>query len=75
MTGGVTTPETDSVYRTVSHFDPNRKRYRKLVFRDDKLAGFVLVNDIEQGGELLSLIRGQTPIAVSRERLLSSSFN
>lgn len=75
MTGGVTTPETDSVYRTVSRLDPARKRYRKLVFRDDKLAGFVLVNDIEQGGVLLSLIRSQIPIAVSGERLLSSSFN
>lgn len=75
MTGGVTTPETDPVYETVSRLDPNRKRYRKLVFRDDRLVGFVLVNDIEQGGVMLSLIRGRIPITVSRERLLSSSFN
>ena len=75
MTGGVATPETDSVYETVSRLDPNRARYRKLVFRGDRLVGFVLVNAIEQGGVLLSLVRGQNPIAVSRERLLSSSFN
>ncbi len=75
MSGGVVTPETDSVYDVIHFHDPKRKRYRKLVFREDRLAGFVLVNAVEQGGVMLSLIRSETPVVVPRERLAAPSFN
>jgi NAD(P)H-nitrite reductase large subunit len=80
MTGGVVNPspkqKTDeSVYETFSMGDPRRKTYRKLVFRDDKLAGMVMVNDIEQGGVLLSLIQNQRTISIPKAAMLEPSFN
>ena len=75
MSGGVVAPEPDSIYDVVHFHDPKRRRYRKLVFREEKLVGFVLVNAIEQGGVMLSLIRRQMPIHVPRERLLAADFN
>jgi hypothetical protein len=35
----------------------------------------VLVNAIEQGGVLLSLIQGEIPIRVRREALMAPTFN
>ncbi len=55
--------------------DRRRQRYRKLVFRYDRLVGMVLVNAIEQGGVLLSLIQGEIPIRVRREALMAPTFN
>ncbi len=75
MTGGLVSPETDSIYEVIHHHHPKRRRYRKLVFREEKLVGFVLVNAIEQGGVMLSLIRSRIPVTVPGEHLLSEGFN
>lgn len=75
MSAGVAAPTEDSVYEVVQRYDPKRNQYRKLVFQGDRLAGFVLVNGIEQGGVMVSLIKSRTQVAVHKERLLSSSFN
>ncbi len=75
MTAGLVNPPNDSFYEVISDTDHRHKRYRKLVFRDDRLVGMVMVNQIEQGGILSSLIRSQMPITIPKERLSESSFN
>jgi NAD(P)H-nitrite reductase large subunit len=75
MSGGLVNPPPDARYTVLQHDDPGRRRYRKLVFRYDRLVGMVLVNAIEQGGVLLSLIQGEIPIRMRREALMAPTFN
>lgn len=75
LTAGLVNPPEDGTLRILSHHDGRTNRYRRLVFREDRLVGLVMVNGIEQGGVLMSLIHQQIPIRVKGERLLSPSFN
>jgi NAD(P)H-nitrite reductase large subunit len=76
MTGGIVNPPAnDPQYETVTFSDPRHKIYRKLVFRGDILAGMVMVNAVEQGGILISLIQNQIPIGIPKNALAEPSFN
>ena len=68
-------PPSDRLHDIVTSFDQREKTYRKLVFRNDTLVGMVMVNKIEQGGVLLSLVRNRTPVMIPKENLLDRSFN
>ncbi len=72
--GWVNSPDSDGL-ETLSRIDPRSRRYRKLVFQGDRLVGAVLVNGIEQGGLLVSLIQREIPVKAPREALLEPSFN
>ncbi|WP_207687070.1 NAD(P)/FAD-dependent oxidoreductase [Desulfonema limicola] len=73
MTGGVVLPEKDSCCEIF--VEKKKKQYKKLVFKDNILIGMVMVNNIEQGGVLLSLIQNQVPVKIDKHRLLSPFFN
>ncbi len=76
LTGGmVTPPEGDQSYRVLTRRDRRRNTYRRLVLRGDTLVGMVMVNDIEQGGVLLSLIQRGLPLDLDPARLLEPDFN
>lgn len=75
MTGGLINPPLDSQYEVLNYYNPRSKTYRKLVFRQDRLVGMIMVNDTEQGGILVSLIRNETMIRIPREAILEPSFN
>jgi NAD(P)H-nitrite reductase large subunit len=75
MTLGLANPEPDSDCRMLSTHDLRNNRYRKLVFRENVLVGAVLLGRIEQGGLLLALIRNETPIGISKKKLLEPGFN
>ncbi|NLI80144.1 MAG: NAD(P)/FAD-dependent oxidoreductase [Deltaproteobacteria bacterium] len=74
LTGGLVNPPDDS-YLVLTRMDPRRRTYRKLVFRDGRLVGLVMVNEIEQGGVLLSLIHGGHTLPIEGEAVLEPSFN
>lgn len=75
MTLGLADPMPESGYEVRVAHDFRHNIYRKLVFRENILVGAVLVNGIEQGGLLLALIRNETPLTISREKLLEPGFN
>jgi NAD(P)H-nitrite reductase large subunit len=75
MTAGLVAPPQAEGFTILSARDSRAKTYRKLVFREDRLAGMVMVNAIEQGGVLTSLIQSATPIRMPREALLKPGFN
>jgi nitrite reductase (NADH) large subunit len=50
--------------------DPERGIYKKLVVRDDRLAGAVLLGDAADGAWYASLIQDRTPIDAFRDRLM-----
>jgi NADPH-dependent 2,4-dienoyl-CoA reductase/sulfur reductase-like enzyme len=75
MTLGLVNPSDDENLDVCSAADRRTKTYRKLVFRNNRLAGAMLVNDIEQGGLLRALIAQEIPITIDKTRLLSKRFN
>ncbi len=76
LTGGmVTPPGDDDSYRVLSGRDRARGTYRRLVLRGDTLVGMVMVNRIEQGGVLLSLIQRGLALDCDPARLLEPDFN
>jgi NAD(P)H-nitrite reductase large subunit len=75
MVGGLVNPPSDRSYDVITSVDQRNQTYRKLVFRNDKLVGLVMVNNIEQGGILVSLVRNRTPVMIPKENFLDRSFN
>ncbi len=75
MTLGLVNPPDDSGYKVMATTDHRCGRYRKLVFREDVLVGAMLMNDIVQGGLLLSLIQNETPLKIPDRMLMDPSFN
>ena len=76
MTAGRVSPrDIDETCREFSARDPRRNTYRKLVFRDNMLVGFAMINDIEQGGLLTALIQSRRPVEVEPARLMDPGFN
>jgi NAD(P)H-nitrite reductase large subunit len=53
---------TDGDSECVSHLDPGRGVYRKLVVRDNRLVGAILLGTRDAGGRLLRLFRSGEPL-------------
>lgn len=75
LTVGLANPPSADGYEVLTASDPRQNTYRRLVFRGDLLVGAVLINRIEQGGVLMSLITNEVALRIPKERLLSPSFN
>lgn len=75
MAMGLVNPPPEEECTLLAASDPLRKTYRRLVFRGDVPVGAVLINQIEQGGVLLSLIANEVPLRIPKEALLSPTFN
>ena len=75
MTAGLIAPSEEKGFDILKAKDSKTKTYRKLVFREDRLVGMVMVNAIEQGGVLMALIQSETPVRAPREALLKPNFN
>ncbi|MFO7930694.1 MAG: NAD(P)/FAD-dependent oxidoreductase [Thermodesulfobacteriota bacterium] len=73
--GRVSERDVDESCRTATAFDPRRNTYRKLVFEGNILVGFVMVNNVEQGGVLTSLVTSRMPVDISDRYLLDPGFN
>ncbi len=75
MTAGlVDTPFDDLRYEVITSVDERKSKYHKLVFCGSQLVGMLLINDLEQGGVLMSLMRRGLPVQGQKERLLESGF-
>jgi nitrite reductase (NADH) large subunit len=75
LTGGLVNPLPEEEYDVLEDENPRRNTYRKLVFQGDILKGLVMLNRIEKGGILLSMIQNQMPINVEKEKLFDPGFD
>ena len=75
MTAGLVAPAESEGFDIHSVTDARTRTHRKLIFKEDRLVGMVLVNSIEQGGVLTALIHSATPVRAPREALLRPGFN
>jgi NAD(P)H-nitrite reductase large subunit len=75
LTVGNANPRNEEKYRIYQTGGPARGQYRRLILDGDLLVGAVLVNHIEQGGVLRSLIETRVPLRLPPESLLAPGFN
>ncbi len=75
MACGIASPPVNEEYRIYQHHEPGKRLYRRLVFKNDILVGFVLVNSIENGGLLMSIVRNGKPVNISPEVMIRPAFN
>ncbi len=60
--GTVNPPKDDSSYEVAVHLDEKKKSYRKLVFQNDHLVGYVLVGDIDMAGMYTAFVKFQMAV-------------
>ena len=75
LTVGYANPPEAEGYRIFQKGGAAHRYYRQLVFKDDCLVGAVMINRIEQGGVLRSLIENRVPIDLPPETLMEPGFN
>lgn len=67
--------DTTHAEDTVVRIDSARKQYERFFFRDNMLAGAVLINRFADKAYLSKLIEGQVDIAQWRDQLSNNSFD
>ena len=60
--GTVNPPENDASYEVATSLDQKKKSYRKLVFKDDRMVGYVLVGDIDMAGMYTAFVKFQMAV-------------
>jgi len=62
ISAGIANPPEDGGYEVLTYVDEEKEIYRKLVFKGDKLVGYVLVGDVDKAGRFTGYIRNQVPV-------------
>ena len=60
--GTVNPPEDDDTYEIAASLNEKKKSYRKLVFHENRLVGYVLVGDIDMAGMYTAFVKFQMPV-------------
>jgi len=58
----------------LSVIDDKRSLYKKVILKDNRVVGSVLIGDIKSGGVLLRLIREKLDVSGFKDRLLQEDF-
>jgi len=70
---GITDPK-DPEFHVIERHEPARSFYRKLVLKDNRLVGAILIGEIERAGIYGLLIRERIDVAPFEKELLSDTF-
>jgi len=70
--GTVNPPENDGSYEIAITLDEKKKCYRKLVFHNDHLVGYVLVGDIDMAGMYTAFVKFQMAVPEDAKKQLLS---
>lgn len=70
--GTVNPPVEDDSYEISTILDQKKKSYRKLVLKDNRLVGYVLVGDIDKAGMFTAFVKFKLPVkSEAKGRLLA----
>jgi len=75
FSAGLLHSESNKDLRTVQWEDFRTNCYRRFVLDGDRIIGAIMVNNIEQAGVVVSLIRKKTPIVFPERLLVDPAFN
>ncbi len=68
--GTVNPPEGDNSFEIAINLDEKKKSYRKLVFQNDHLVGYVLVGDIDMAGMYTAFVKFKMAVREDAKRQL-----
>ncbi len=71
---GITRP-INSNFQIITKSLPQRNYYKKLVIKDNRLVGMILVGDINQAGIYGALIKGKVDISPYMNDIMSNNFS
>jgi NAD(P)H-nitrite reductase large subunit len=71
---GTANPEDSSDYEVLVELKPEKRVYKKIVLKDDKIVGFIFLGDLEKAGILFHLLKNHVDIGEIKNSLLSEDF-
>jgi NAD(P)H-nitrite reductase large subunit len=71
---GTVNPENISDYEVLSELKPEKTVYKKILLKDNKLAGFIFLGDLEKAGILFRLLKNRVDVAEIKDTFLSEDF-
>ncbi len=71
---GITDPKDIGGYEALVSYKPKVGSYKKIVIKDGKIAGFILVQDIERAGILFYLMKKGVKVDDFKGKLLAEDF-
>ena len=71
---GITTPPEKDGYEVLKRLDRDRSYYKKIVVKDNRVVGVILVNSVERAGVYGMLIREGINVRDFKDQLLSDDF-
>lgn len=71
---GIHRPQGEGFQEVISN-QPEKFRYKKLVFKQNRLAGVVIVGDFKNAGVFLSLIKSKADVSGIKDILMEDSFD
>lgn len=70
---GITDPQKDG-YEVLEEFNREEMAYKKLVLRNERLVGAILIGDIDRAGIYTGLIRDRAEVGGFKDDLLADNF-
>lgn len=71
---GITNPSDPAEYEVLTYLDAENYQYRKIVLKDNLLAGAVLVGNVDRAGIFAGLIREKVVVTPFMDKLLAPDF-
>ncbi|MBU0517473.1 FAD-dependent oxidoreductase [bacterium] len=71
---GVVKPREDG-YDMHTYYNKNKQLYRKLIFKNEKLVGAVLIGNVDNAGVLANLMRKQVDVSSIKQSLIDGQFD
>lgn len=70
---GITDPGQDG-YEIIQESNPERKQYKKIVLKDNRIVGAIFINDIDRAGIITGLIRDEVEVSSFKDCLMKEDF-
>jgi|Deesub1362B_J571_1020462.scaffolds.fasta_scaffold00523_10 NAD(P)H-nitrite reductase large subunit len=74
INAGLNVADDEEGYEILKKFDEENRIYRKIVLREGKIAGMILVGEVERAGVIINLMRREVDVISFKERLLDGDF-
>lgn len=74
ISAGLINPENGEELEVLTKLDPDSRTYRKFLIRDQRIAGMILVNEVDRAGVILHLMREKVNVASFKDDLLREDF-
>ena len=58
----------------LTRLDLDTKTYKKFLIRDNRIVGMILLNEVDQAGVVLGLMRDKVDVTLFRDDLLREDF-